>query len=159
MPARISRRVLLGGSVVAAAPGAARSAAAAQEPGGSSRAEPAFVEHRLALQLSDRDPHHQALVLSVANNILKFYGLDLVAIEVVAFGPGIDLLRADSPNRSGVDSLIVQGVRFDVCMNTVDTIARETGKAPALNEKAVPVEAGVAQLMSLAESGYTIVRP
>lgn len=98
-------------------------------------------------------------MLSVANNLLKLYGPDLVAVEVVAFGPGIDLLRAESPNRVGVDSLIAQGVRFDVCMNTVETIARETGERPALNDKAVPVEAGVAQLLTLAEAGFTIVRP
>ena len=55
---------------------------------------------------------------------MKLYGPDKIAIEVVAFGPGIDLLRADSPNRAAVDSLISQGVRFDVCMNTVDTIER-----------------------------------
>ena len=68
---------------------------------------------------------------------LKAYDPDKIAIEVVAFGPGIDLLRAESPNRARVDSLISQGVRFDVCMNTVDTIERETGKHVDLNPKAV----------------------
>ena len=32
-------------------------------------------------------------MISVANNLLKFYDPDKIAIEVVAFGPGIDLLR------------------------------------------------------------------
>ena len=63
--------------------------------------ESPFVAHRLALQLSDRAPDKQALVLSVANEMLKQYGMDKIAIDVVAFGPGIDLLRADSPNRAG----------------------------------------------------------
>ena len=160
---RISRRTLLGASALAAASpaGAEKAAAATSGPSPAPDSQPgsAFAEHHLALQISDRDEHKQALVLSVANNILKFYGPDLVAIEVVAFGPGIDLLRADSPNRVGVDSLVSQGVRFDICMNTVETIARETGKQPAINDKAVPVEAGVAQLLKLAEAGYTIVRP
>ena len=118
-----------------------------------------FVEHRLALQLSDRTPEKQALVISVANNLLKFYGPDKVAIEVVAFGPGIDLLLADSPYRSQVDSLVSQGVQFDVCMNTVEAIERRTGQRPVLNPKAVPVEAGVAQILALTEKGYTLVRP
>jgi hypothetical protein len=56
-------------------------------------ADKPFAEHFLALQLSDSDPMKQRLVLSVANYILKAYGPDKVAIEVVAFGPGIDLLR------------------------------------------------------------------
>ena len=63
-----------------------------------------FAEHRLALQLSDDDAKKQELAPSVANNLLKFYGPDKIAIEVVAYGPGIALLMADSANRSMVDS-------------------------------------------------------
>jgi intracellular sulfur oxidation DsrE/DsrF family protein len=118
-----------------------------------------FADQHLALQLSDSDGKKQSLVISVAYNLLTFYGPDRIAIEVVTFGPGIDLLRADNPNRKLVDSLIAQGVRFDVCMNTVDTIERDTGKRPELNPKAMPVEAGVAQILTLAKKGYTLVRP
>lgn len=118
-----------------------------------------FAEHRIVLQLSDRDAAKQGLVLSVANNLLKAYDPDKIAIEVVAFGPGIDLLRADSPNRERVDSLIAQGVQFDVCMNTVETIERETGHAPPLNPKAVHVQVGVGRILTLVEHGFTLVRP
>lgn len=148
----VRRRALLFALALTAGPFALATTAA------SSDALP-FAEHHLVLQLSDGDPHKQALVLSVANNMLKVYGPDAIAIEVVAFGPGIDLLRADSSNKVAVDSLIAQGVTFDVCMNTVDTIARETGKQPALNDKAMQVQAGVAQILLLAEKGYTLVRP
>ena len=54
-----------------------------------------FAEHKIVLQLSDDDPKKQALVISVANNLLKAYDPDKVAIEVVTFGPGIDLLRSE----------------------------------------------------------------
>jgi intracellular sulfur oxidation DsrE/DsrF family protein len=118
-----------------------------------------FAEHRVVLQLSDRDVQKQSLVISVANNLLKAYDPDKIAIEVVAFGPGIDLLRADSPNRARVDSLIAQGVRFDVCMNTVDTMERESGRRPPLNAKAIPVQVGVGQILKLVENGFTLVRP
>lgn len=121
--------------------------------------ESPFVEHRLALQLSDRAPDKQALVLSVANQMLKQYGMDKVAIEVVAFGPGIDLLRADSPNRARVDSLVSAGVRFDICMNTVETVQRETGKPVPINPNAHRVTAAVARILFLTEHGYTLVRP
>jgi hypothetical protein len=165
----VSRRVLIAAaaaaswsalakfSTEASAQGQANDAAARRRPEAS--ADAPFAEHHLALQLSDRDPGKQALVLSVANNVLKFYGPDLVDIEVVAFGPGIDLLRAESANRRAVDSLIAQGVRFAICMNTIDTIARETGETPAINDKAIPVVAGVVELLKLAEAGYTVVRP
>lgn len=118
-----------------------------------------FAEHFLALQLSESDPRRQRLVLSVASNILKFYEPDKVAIEVVAFGPGISLLFEESEFRPLVDSLVSQGVKFDVCGNTLDTVERETGKRPKTNPNAKEVGTGVAQLMSLAEGGYTLVRP
>jgi uncharacterized protein len=118
-----------------------------------------FAEHRIILQLSDNDPQKQGLVISVANNLLKFYDPDKVAIEVVAFGPGIDLLRPENANRKKVDSLIAQGVRFDVCLNTVDTIERETGKRPEFIAGATPVQVGVTQILLLTENGYTLVRP
>ena len=117
-----------------------------------------FADHHLVLQLSDRDPQKQALVLSVANNLISHYGPDKIAIEVVAFGPGIDLLLAGSPNRAKVDSLISQGVVFDICMNTVDTLTRQ-GKTVDINPKAVKVQVGVAHILSLTEKGYTLVRP
>jgi uncharacterized protein len=118
-----------------------------------------FAEHRIVLQLSDNDAGKQGLVISVAYNLLKLYDPDKVAIEVVAFGPGIDLLRPDNTNRKLVESLVAQGVKFDVCLNTVDTIERETGKRPEIIPVAIPVQAGVGQILSLTENGYTLVRP
>jgi uncharacterized protein len=131
----------------------------------SARAQPApladkpFAEHRIALQLSDNDPKKQRLVISVAYNLLKAYGPDKVAIEVVTFGPGIDLLRPENSNRKLVESLVAQGVRFDICLNTVDTIERETGKRPDIISEATPVQVGVGQILALTENGYTLVRP
>ncbi|SEC82732.1 hypothetical protein SAMN05444161_1920 [Rhizobiales bacterium GAS191] len=159
MAATLSRRAAIGALALAAALqvfGMPIGGAAAQQP---PPVDKPFADHKLVMQLSDRDPKKQALVISVANNLLKAYGPDRIALEVVAFGPGIDLLRAASPSRKYVDSLVAQGVRFDVCMNTVDTITRETGKRPKLNPNAVPVEAGVVQILSLVEAGYTLVRP
>lgn len=118
-----------------------------------------FAEHRIVLQLSDNDTKRQALVISVAYNLLKSYDPDKIAIEMVAFGPGIDLLRTDNANRKLVESLVAQGVRFDVCLNTVDTIERESGKRPEIIPAATPVQVGVAQILFLTENGYTLVRP
>jgi uncharacterized protein len=118
-----------------------------------------FAEHRIVLQLSDNDPKKQGLVISVAYNLLKFYDPDKVVIEVVTFGPGIDLLRPENANRQRVESLVAQGVRFDVCLNTADTIERETGKRPEFIAVATPVQVGVGQILALTENGYTLVRP
>lgn len=151
MPSKLFRSMLLALLVCAAAlPAPAQQVPLQDKP---------FAEHKIVLQLSDGDPNKQALVLSVANNLLKAYGPDKIAIEVVAFGPGIDLLLAGSQRRKQVESLIAQGVRFDICLNTVDTIARETGKRPEFIEAATPVQVGVGQILFLTENGYTLVRP
>ena len=118
-----------------------------------------FAEHKVVLQLSDNDPKKQGLVISVANNLMKFYDPDKVAVEIVAFGPGIELLRPESPNRKLVESLVAQGARVDICLNTVDTLERDTGKRPDYIAAATPVQVGVAQILFLTENGYTLVRP
>jgi intracellular sulfur oxidation DsrE/DsrF family protein len=118
-----------------------------------------FAEHKIVLQLSDNDPKKQGLVISVANNLMKFYDPDKVAVEIVTFGPGIDLLRPENPNRKLVESLVAQGARVDICLNTVDTLERDTGKRPEFISAATPVQVGVAQILFLTENGYTLVRP
>jgi intracellular sulfur oxidation DsrE/DsrF family protein len=146
-----------GSAVIAASMTATLSLAAQAQP--APLPDKPFAEHRIALQLSDNDPKKQGLVISVAYNLLKFYDPDKVAIEVVTFGPGIDLLRPENSNRKLVESLVAQGVRFDVCLNTVDTIERETGKRPEIIPVATPVQVGAGQILALIENGYTLVRP
>lgn len=121
--------------------------------------EPPFAEHRLVLQLSDAGDAKQSQVLGNAENVLAAYGQDKVAIEVVAFGPGVDLLRDGNAHADLIHSLSLQGVTFDVCLNTVQTIERTTGRPYPLNPLAHRVQAGIVQIMTLAEHGYVVVRP
>jgi hypothetical protein len=144
----------LGSAVIAAL---MVTSAAAAEP--APLPDKPFAEHRIVLQLSDNDAAKQGLVISVANNLLKHYDPDKVAIEVVTFGPGIDLLRPGNSHRARVESLVAQGVRFDICLNTVDTIERESGKRPEFIAVATPVQVGVGHILSLTENGFTLVRP
>ena len=153
-PNRRSTLRALGSGVIAAL---MVTAAVAAEP--APLPDKLFAEHRIVLQLSDSDPAKQGLVISVANNLLKHYDPDKVAIEVVAFGPGIALLFPDNSHRARVESLVAQGVRFDICLNTVDTIERESGKRPEFIAAATPVQVGVGHILSLTENGFTLVRP
>lgn len=142
-------------AVLAVGPARGRDKARVSEPD----PDKPFAAHFIALQLSDADPAKQRLVLSVASNLIKEFGPDTIAVEVVAFGPGIVLLTETSEFRALVDSLVTQGIRFDVCGNTLDTIERDTGTRPKLNPHAVEVQVGVGRLLTLSENGYTIVRP
>lgn len=118
-----------------------------------------FAEHFLALQVSSADHTRQSHIISVAQNVLKHYGPDQVAIDVVGFGPGVRMLFADSQYGEQIESLIVQGVRFDACGNTLDSIERKTGKRPKLLQGVHLVQAGVPRLLHLSEHGYTIIQP
>ena len=153
---RIHRRSTvraLGGAVIAASMMTTAASVAEQAP----LPDKPFAEHRIVLQLSDNDPKKQGL--SIANNLLKFYDFDKVAIEVVTFGPGIELLFPGNSHRARVESLVAQGVRFDICLNTVDSIERDSGKRPEFIAAATPVQVGVGQILSLTENGFTLVRP
>ena len=119
-----------------------------------------FAEAHIVLQVSDANAEVQARVISVANNLIKHYGgPDFVAIEVVAFGPGLSLLYPDSPQRERIESLLASDVRFVGCMNTVETIERKTGKRPELIAQTIPVQTGVAHLVERATQGYVVIRP
>lgn len=123
-----------------------------------SEAKP-FAEKFLLLQLSDREPAKQGITLSVAANLLAFYGPDLIDIEITTFGPGVELLYADNARRETIDSLMAQGVRFSVCMNTIRTLKRSTGESPALHPDAIAVDVGVAHILEQVAKGYVLVRP
>lgn len=130
------------------------------ETPGELTAEKPFAEARVVLQLSDGGPELQSRVLNVANNLIKHYGgPDFIDIEIVAFGPGIELLYADNANLGRISSLAANGVRFIGCMNTVDTIERSTGTRPQLNALTIPVQTGVAHLLERAAQGFVIVKP
>lgn len=46
-------------------------------------------EHKVVIQISSDDSKVQELALNNAANLQKIYGVDNIAIEVVAYGPGL----------------------------------------------------------------------
>lgn len=78
--------------------------------------------------------------------------------EIVVFGPIIRLVFADSEHAEMVASLVALGVRFDGCLNTVNSIEHETGQKPDLSPNMIPVRASVARILDLVDQGYTLVR-
>jgi intracellular sulfur oxidation DsrE/DsrF family protein len=122
--------------------------------------EKPFAEAHVVLQLADDDAKTQARVLSVANNLIKHYGgPDFIDIEIVAYGAGLSLLYPDHPDNERITSLIANEVRFVGCMNTVETITRQTGTRPELIPETIPVKTGVAQLIERAKQGFVVIRP
>jgi intracellular sulfur oxidation DsrE/DsrF family protein len=120
--------------------------------------------HRLAVQVSVNDPAQINLALNNVANVAKHYG-DLgqeVEIEIVAYGPGLHMLREDtSPVKARVKSIAesVPGVTFMACQNTVDNMTKAEGKPVPVMKEAKSTPTGVARLMELQENGWSYVRP
>jgi len=131
-------------------------------PGMSWSQEPSdekpFADVHVVLQLSDQEK--EAVVLDVANNLIKYYGgPDFVDIEIVTFGAGVRLLFEDGKYQSRIASLVDNGIRFYICENTLDTMERKTGVRPKVNPVALPVQAGVAKLVDSVAEGFILVKP
>jgi len=129
-------------------------------------AAPAFADgpHRLALQISDNDPEKMNAVLNVATNVSRYYSEkgEEVEIQIVAFNAGLHMLREDtSPVKTRLASFVksMPNVSLKACQNTVDSMARNEGKAIPIIASAEHVTAGVVTLIELGEKGWTIVRP
>ncbi len=117
------------------------------------------IQHKLVIQVSTDDPRTQKIALNNAVNLQKIYGLDNVAIEIVAYGPGLSLMTSKSKQASRVTSLSQSNITFSACGNTIKAIARKTGKLPKLLKGVQRVNAGVDRIMILQEKGYAYIRP
>jgi intracellular sulfur oxidation DsrE/DsrF family protein len=119
-----------------------------------------FADAKYVLQISDNDPSKQQLVLNVASNLLKHYGQDQVAVEIVAFGPGLRLMFASNSSAPRIGSLSSSGVAFSACSNTLAKMtALRDGAAPAINPVAEVVPAGAVRIGDLVRQGYTLIKP
>lgn len=126
----------------------------------ASAEEKPFAEHKVVLQISDDDPFKQTLVLNVANNIVKAYGMDNVDIQVVAFGPGLRMLFDDNANKPRIQSLVDNAdVKFHACKNTIDNMTRQLGEAPKINSIATTDSGGVTRILALRSKGYELIKP
>ncbi len=126
---------------------------------GRAAAENPFAETKVVLQISDPNPFKQTLVLNVANNLIKYYGPDKVAVEIVAFGPGLRLLFADNVNKPRIEGLAANGVQFSACNNTMNNFGKKLGHKPDLIDNAEVVPAGVVRIIDLVKEGYILVKP
>jgi intracellular sulfur oxidation DsrE/DsrF family protein len=123
-------------------------------------AEKPFAAKKVVLQISDPNPFKQTLVLNVASNIIKEYGVDNVDVEIVAFGPGLRLLFDDNANSGRIQGLAASDVKFYACSNTMNNMGKKLGYKPVLNKNAVSEGPGVVRIVKLVtEDGYTLVKP
>lgn len=108
----------------------------------------------VVIQVSDNDPAKWNLALNVVKNLQA--AMKGVNTEIVAFGPGINMLKFDSEVGNRLEQAKKDGVEIKACQNTM--------KAQKLTEKdmhpsAGYVPAGVVEIVQKQKQGWGYVRP
>jgi intracellular sulfur oxidation DsrE/DsrF family protein len=120
--------------------------------------------NKVAIQVNDNDPKLMNLALNNAKNVVDYYKArgETVLVEIVTYGPGLHMFRADSSpvkQRVAEMSLAVPEIAFAACGNTQANMAKQEGKEIALISEAQVVPSGVVRLMELQKQGYAYIRP
>lgn len=127
----------------------------------------AFAEgltHRVAIHVDENDPQVMNMALNNVSNVVKYYESqgDEVIVELVAYGPGLNMFVADkSPvaTRISTMSLEIENLSFAACGNTLRNMSKKAGHDVALMSEAVVVPSGVVRLIELQENDYAYIRP
>lgn len=127
-------------------------AAAGQPDAGKAAA----AMNRIVIQVNEDDAKKWNAVLANIRNIQAELGPKNVAIALVAIGPGLGMLNAESLAANGVQDAIATGVEFLACGNsmkaqqvTQDDLVAGVGVATA----------GYVELMKRQQQGWIYLRP
>jgi len=125
---------------------------------------PATQGHRLIMQVNTDDPAAMNLALNNATNVTQHFRElgEKVKIEVVTFGPGLHMLRADtSPVKPRIEEMALSTpeVSFKACANTQEKMHKAENKDIPIIPQANVVESGVVRVIELQEAGWNYVKP
>ena len=122
-------------------------------------AEASDAAHKVLIQVSTNDARTHRLALNNAENLQKSLGRENVDIEVVAYGPGLSLLTLESSQAPRVRGLLINGIRFTACGDSIKKSQHSSGRIPELINGVTVVPAGVTHIIKLQEQGYVYLRP
>jgi len=115
-------------------------------------------ETKVVLQITDDSVAKQVLVLNVADNLKERYGADLV-LEIVAFGPGLNLMLSGNANSERLQGLARQGIALSACRNTARKMSKMLGEDVELQDGVNYTDGGAVRIVELVRQGYVLVRP
>lgn len=111
---------------------------------------------KVVIQVSDDDPKKWNLALNNAQNVQADLGKENAQVEIVAYGPGIGMLKLDSAVGSRVADALAAGVEVVACENTMK-------KQSLVKDDMLPkigyAKSGVVELMKRQDEGYSYIRP
>ena len=114
------------------------------------------ARNRLAIQINEDDVKKWNAVLANIRNIQAELGQKNVAIAVVAIGPGLGMLAAESLVANGVQDALATGVEFVACGNTMKAL--KIDKADLIEGVTISV-AGYVELLKRQQQGWAYLRP
>ncbi len=110
----------------------------------------------VVFQVSDDDAKKWNLTLNNVRNIQQELGAGNADIEVVAYGPGINMLKFESTVTERVDDAIKAGVKIVACENTMKS--QKLVKSDMMSSIGY-VPAGVIEIIRKQHVGYAYIRP
>ncbi len=114
------------------------------------------VKSKVVFQVSDGDAAKWNLTLNNAKNVQQELGVDKVSIEIVAYGPGIGMLKADALVSNRVVEATQSGIQVVACQNTMTALKlTKADMNPAISY----VPAGVVELMKRQGEGWAYIKP
>ena len=114
------------------------------------------AKQKVIFQVSDADPAKWNLTLNNARNVQTELGKENVLIEIVAYGPGLGMFKAESKVDARLAQALDDNVGLIACENTMDNT--KTTKADMYSGISY-VPAGVTHLMRRQHEGWAYVRP
>jgi len=117
---------------------------------------PNAAQQKVIFQVSDADPKKWNLTLNNASNVQEDLGKGNAEIEIVAYGPGIGMLKFDSEVSGRIAEALKSGVKVVACENTMRNA--KISRADMMNGIDY-VGAGVVELMNKQREGYAYIRP
>lgn len=130
--------------------------AAAQQAATVKSAPRPDAKYRVVFQVSDNDPAKWNLALNNAKNVQNDLGKENVEIEIVAYGPGLNMLKAESAVAGRVNGALDDNVAVVACDNTMHNMKLTNAD---LIGGIGHVKAGVVRLMERQRQGWSYIRP
>jgi len=129
---------------------------AAGDPKPKAVAHKSAKKEKVVFQVSEADPKNWNLALNNIKNVQDAFGKDKVDVELVVYGPGIGMLKAESIAGNRVNDAVAAGVRVVACENTMH--AQKLTKDDMLASISY-VPGGVIELMEKQKQGWAYIKP
>ncbi len=119
-------------------------------------AQTSSAPSKVVFQVSDGDAAKWNLALNNAKNVQQELGAEKVQIEIVAYGPGIGMLKDDATTNTRVSEAVKSGIQVVACENTMKGLKLTKAE---MNPAVGYVPAGVVELMKRQGEGWAYIRP